>query len=134
MTFVNGSFQIRPRPLDDRDVEVLWQEGEPEICWNGEPLVSGSDYTVQVDEDGGQQRAVITGKGNFTGQRIETREIAVEVALSLTDGDGAPLSAEDLTVGRDGVLAVDGTVRLNIPVDSDRLAVQVNGQKLSAQL
>ncbi len=133
VTFVNGSFRIHPRPLDDGGVEVLWQGEEPELCWNGELLAPGRDYTVQVDEDGGVQRAVLTGKGNFIGQRTETREVAAEAALSLTDGDGAALPAEGLAVGLDGVLAVDGTVRLNIPVDSDRLAVQVNGQKTSPQ-
>lgn len=86
---VSKEFVIKPAPITVDDVSVIddqiytGEEKTPElsVMVNGRTLKEGEDYTLSFEDNlnAGQAKAVITGKGNYTG--------AVEKAFVIKPAD-----------------------------------------------
>ena len=120
--YVGGTFTIKPLSIDDATVKAVWSGAGPTVRQNGNALTPGKDYTVSAVETADEmENCVVTGCGNFTGERRITRERTTVEEFIL----------DEAAFKKTGTL--QGSVRFSQPVDIERSDFAVDGREYSVQ-
>lgn len=133
VTFAPGTVAILPRDLsagrvarDDAGGYVVYDDLDNR-------LEEGVDFTLAVEAKAAQGDSVtVTGMGNYAGT-LETdldAKPATQLALELTNADGAPIEA--LTPDEGDALRFAGSVATDQPVSAASLKLFVNGEEVDA--
>ena len=133
VTFAPGTVAILPRDLsagrvarDDAGGYVVYDDLDNR-------LEEGVDFTLAVEAKAAQGDSVtVTGMGNYAGT-LETdldAKPATQLALELTNADGAPIEA--LTPDEGDALRFAGSVATDQPVSAAALKLIVNGEEVDA--
>lgn len=133
VTFAPGTVTILPRDLsagrvarDDAGGYVVYDDLDNR-------LEEGVDFTLAVEAKAAQGDSVtVTGMGNYAGT-LETdldAKPATQLALELTNADGAPIEA--LTPDEGDALRFAGSVATDQPVSAAALKLLVNGEEVDA--
>ena len=133
VTFAPGTVAILPRDLsagrvarDDAGGYVVYDDLDNR-------LEEGVDFTLAVEAKAAQGDSVtVTGMGNYAGT-LETdldAKPATQLALELTNADGAPIEA--LTPDEGDALRFAGSVATDQPVSAAALKLFVNGEEVDA--
>ena len=133
VTFAPGTVTILPRDLsagrvarDDAGGYVVYDDLDNR-------LEEGVDFTLAVEAKAAQGDSVtVTGMGNYAGT-LETdldAKPATQLALELTNADGAPIEA--LTPDEGDALRFAGSVATDQPVSAAALKLFVNGEEVDA--
>ncbi len=133
VTFAPGTVAILPRDLsagrvarDDAGGYVVYDDLDNR-------LEEGVDFTLAVEAKAAQGDSVtVTGMGNYAGT-LETdldAKPATQLALELTNADGAPIEA--LTPDEGDALRFAGSVATDQPVSAAALKLLVNGEEVDA--
>lgn len=133
VTFAPGTVAILPRDLsagrvarDDAGGYVVYDDLDNR-------LEEGVDFTLAVEAKAAQGDSVtVTGMGNYVGT-LETdldAKPATQLALELTNADGAPIEA--LTPDEGDALRFAGSVATDQPVSAAALKLFVNGEEVDA--
>ena len=134
VTFAPGTVAILPRDLsagrvarDDAGGYVVYDDLDNR-------LEEGVDFTLAVEAKAAQGDSVtVTGMGNYAGT-LETdldAKPATQLALELTNADGAPIEA--LTPDEGDALRFAGSVATDQPVSAAALKLIVNGEEVDAR-
>ena len=120
--YVSGTFTIEPLAIDDATVKATWSGAGPTVRQNGDALTPGKDYTVSAVEPADEtESCVVTGCGNFAGERRITRERTRVEEFTL---DEAAFK---------GTGTLQGSVRFSQPVDIERSSLAVDGREYSVR-
>ena len=133
MIFEPGTLRILPEDIAKTVFE--WFDDAPTLSApNGETLVEGKDYDLQIDERADSTADVtILGRGNYSGELSRTCAAAplkVEVTVLGMNGE----KTERLEADSEGRVSLSGELAANRPVQLQRLAVWIDGQDAEATI